>query len=95
MDEWKCLPGDVTVSAVPGGFIVGRVLEERGPGPWWTYLGAAANLADAIAAAQDQAERRHCRAWLDCGLGHYRELPPLSELTLCQSQVVMRQSEHR
>jgi hypothetical protein len=85
MGEMKCLPGDVTVSTVPGGFVVGRVLEERGPGPWWAYIRTAGNLTEAIAMAHDEAEHHRARAWLDCGLGNYRELPALSELTLCQS----------
>jgi hypothetical protein len=76
--------------------LMGReVAREIARAPWLFADRLLPAWGSGRAAAQDQAERRHCRAWLDCGLGHYRELPPLSELTLCQSQVVMRQSEHR
>jgi hypothetical protein len=58
-----CLPGDITVTEIPSGYVIGRALEKSGPGPWWTYIGIAASEAQAVRKARDLAEATHVRAW--------------------------------
>jgi hypothetical protein len=44
----RCTPGDITLMPVRGGFLIGRVLPEKGPGPWWEFIKMVPDRADAI-----------------------------------------------
>jgi hypothetical protein len=85
MGNGKGRPGDLVISAVHGGFLIGQLLDERGPGPWWGYVATAGNLADAIELAQQRAELECSQSWLQSGHGDYVALPRLSELALVRS----------
>ena len=54
-DESCCKPGDITITPVHTGFMIGRALPERGPGPWWEYLKVVVSLNAAVAAARELA----------------------------------------
>ena len=82
MADVPCQSGDFVISSLHGGFLIGRMLPERGPGPWWEYVAKAGNLADAIALAQYRAVIEGTTVWLDVGRGEYKEVPRLSELAL-------------
>jgi hypothetical protein len=60
-----CLPGDITVTKVPTGYLVGRALERGvGVGPWWQYVATLASFGDAAAVAHALAKQAGTRAWL-------------------------------
>jgi hypothetical protein len=47
-----CQPGDVIIARIPGGFMLGRVPEKHGPGPWWRYVGAVNTFEEALRLAR-------------------------------------------
>jgi len=59
-----CQPGDVTVTKIPTGYLIGRAIEPIGPGPWWEYLGRVSRRDDALHHATTIARREGVRAWL-------------------------------
>ena len=61
--EGCCLPGDITVTEVHRGYLIGRALEQMGPGPWWEYVAVVAKLEDALRLAQTIASDAGVRAW--------------------------------
>ena len=65
--EGVCLPGDITVTQVPSGYLVGRVLPRLGPGPWWEYIALDSDLAAATRRAITLAEQAGMQAWFDRG----------------------------
>ena len=68
-------PGDITVTPVRSGYLLGRVVPQRGPGPWWEYVGIEAEIEDAIAVARRLASRDMAKAWLFDGYERYDPLP--------------------
>ena len=68
-------PGDITVTPVRTGYLLGRVLPQRGPGPWWEYIGVELDFADAVAHAQRLAARDNVNAWFLEGEDRWRPLP--------------------
>ena len=32
---WVAVPGDLTITRIHTGYMLGRVSEQSGPGPWW------------------------------------------------------------
>ena len=69
--EGCCLPGDVTVTKVHRGYLVGRALEQKGPGPWWEYVAVVARLEDAAKMAQVIAAETGVRAWFQRDNEHF------------------------
>jgi hypothetical protein len=56
-----CQPGDVTITPIPTGFMVGRSMPKVGLGPWWEYIKTFTDYDAAVwfavqLAAEDQAE---------------------------------------
>jgi hypothetical protein len=74
--EVRCLPGDITVTEIPTGYLVGRALERKGPGPWWTYILIADTFDDAVRQARTLATSARVRAWVHKGGDDYEPLPP-------------------
>ena len=62
--EGCCLPGDITVTKVHRGYLIGRALEQMGPGPWWEYVAVVAKQEDAYRLARTIANDAGVRAWL-------------------------------
>ena len=62
--EVCCLPGDITVTKIPSGYLIGRALEPIGPGPWWEYVAIVSTFADATHHALRIAREYNVRAWL-------------------------------
>jgi hypothetical protein len=58
-------PGDFTVTPIPHGYMVGRLIERAGTvGPWWEYIKAEIDIEKAIGFARELAERAAVRAWI-------------------------------
>jgi hypothetical protein len=63
-EEPCCLPGDITVTKIPSGYLIGRALEQLGKGPWWEYVRIMREYDDAVGYAQSLATHDGVRAWL-------------------------------
>ena len=59
-----CLPGDITVTRIPTGYLIGRAMDPLGPGPWWEYIAKVREFSDARHHALVIAKREGTRAWL-------------------------------
>lgn len=58
-------PGDFTVTPIPDGYMVGRIVERSGAnGPWWEYIKAEPDFERAAAFARELADRAAVRAWI-------------------------------
>jgi hypothetical protein len=62
--EVCCSPGDITVTKVHTGYLIGRVMEPIGPGPWWEYIAKVRTLPEATHQAVTLARQEGVRAWL-------------------------------
>lgn len=74
-DDVCCQPGDITVTQLPAGYLVGRALERRGLGPWWTYILITSTYEEAVNHAHTLAASAGVRAWLHHGGENYEQLP--------------------
>jgi hypothetical protein len=72
--ESCCRPGDVTVTKIHTGYLVGRALEQLGPGPWWEYILIVNTLEEARRIAQAMALANNVRAWLHMSGDTYEPL---------------------
>ena len=70
-----CEPGDITLTQVPGGWLVGRALEQLGPGPWWTYVATYSTLEEALRQARELTTAANVRAWFHESGERYRLIP--------------------
>jgi hypothetical protein len=70
-----CQPGDITVTKVPTGYLIGRALPQMGLGPWWEYVGVVTTLDDAKTMAKHYAELGGGRMWLHLDGDRYEPLP--------------------
>lgn len=61
--ESCCEPGDVTLTRIPHGFLIGRATLKRGPGPWWEYIAIVRSERDAMHQASTLARIEGVRAW--------------------------------
>jgi hypothetical protein len=71
-----CLPGDITVTKIHSGYLIGRALEQIGPGPWWEYVTIVRTYREARERAQELAAETGRRAWLQRHSDDYVPLPP-------------------
>jgi hypothetical protein len=63
--EDDCCPaGDITVTPVPSGFMIGRAMAQEGPGPWWQYIRVMVDYNDAVTFAREIASEDRAQAWL-------------------------------
>lgn len=63
--EDDCCPaGDITVTPVPSGFMVGRAMPKIGLGPWWQYIRVIHDYQDAVKFALEVAREDGAQAWL-------------------------------
>ena len=70
-----CSPGDITVTKVHSGYLIGRALPELGPGPWWEYIAIVSTFTEAASKALALAEASHTHAWLHRDGDNYEVLP--------------------
>jgi hypothetical protein len=70
------VPGDITLTPVHGGYLIGRVLPARGPGPWWEYVKVVADRAEAVSDALSLARSGRHRLWFQPGV-HLSEAMPI------------------
>jgi hypothetical protein len=71
--QWPYKPFDITVSPLPDGFLIGRVLPSERPGPWWEYIETVPDLQAALKRAKALADHHGTRAWVYTG--EYTEIP--------------------
>ena len=67
----SCVPGDITISQVQRGWMLGRVLPMENSGPWWEYLDVVAELPEAVKRGKVLARTAAVRLWVHTGRGHY------------------------
>ena len=70
-----CLPGDITITQVFSGWMLGRALEQIGPGPWWSFIRIVADYDTAVRDAVALARESGVRAWLHTGGEEYEPIP--------------------
>ena len=70
-----CLPGDITVTKVHTGYLLGRALPELGPGPWWEFIAIVSTFTEAATKATALAEAHNASAWVHTGGDNYDRLP--------------------
>jgi hypothetical protein len=70
-----CLPGHITVTKIPTGFLIGRAMKRKGPGPWWEYIKTVTSFHQATIQAHKLANAAGVRAWLHVGGDQYEPLP--------------------
>jgi hypothetical protein len=58
-----CEPGDVTLTNIPRGFLIGRAVERMGNGPWWEFIAIVRSERDALHHAATLARVEGTRAW--------------------------------
>jgi hypothetical protein len=75
MPEECCLPGDITVTRIHTGFLIGRALERRGSGPWWEYIKTVTSFRQATLQAHRLAKNGGVRAWFHKHGDDYDRLP--------------------
>ena len=75
MPEDCCLPGDITVTRIHTGFLIGHALEQRGPGPWWEYIKTVTSFRQATIQAHRLAKDAGVSAWLHQHADVYEQLP--------------------
>jgi len=69
-----CRPGDITITPVPSGFLIGRALPEIGPGPWWEYIKVLSDYDQAMEFALKLAAKDGSRAWYHVKEGTYEAI---------------------
>jgi hypothetical protein len=69
-----CLPGDITVTQVFSGWMLGRALEKIGPGPWWSFIRIVPDYGTAQLEALALARASGVRAWLHKGGEEYEPI---------------------
>ena len=75
--------GDFTVTPIPLGYMVGRLIDRAGTiGPWWEYIKAESDFEKAVGFARELAERAAVRAWI------YESPQTYFEITRAHRQVV-------
>jgi hypothetical protein len=75
MREDCCLPGDITVTKVFTGFLIGRALQRKGPGPWWEYVRIVTTFRQAALQSHRLARAAKVRAWWHKGGDEYDRMP--------------------
>src|SRR4051794_29450350 len=69
-----CQPGDITVTDIYSGFMLGRALEPRGPGPWWEYVAIVRDEAAALHQALMLARFHGTQAYRHFGGDRYEPI---------------------
>lgn len=67
-------PGDVVVTLIHSGYLIGRALPQDGPGPWWQYVRTIADQDEALKVARELAAASNARAWIHLQGDHYRQI---------------------
>ena len=71
-----CQPGDITVTPLHIGYLLGRALtQDLGPGPWWEYIAVVRKLDDAVHHAKILAAQDGVKAWMHLTCTGFDPLP--------------------
>ena len=70
------ISGDIVVSPIPGGYLVGRIRARTPPdeGVGWEYIRTEVDLQAAIKFARQVADRASVSAWVGDGI-EFRKIP--------------------
>ena len=71
-----CLPGDITVTKIPTGYLLGRATKPLDGGPWWEFIATVVEYSDAIHQAQTLARMDGVCAWIHKRDDEYDRLWP-------------------
>jgi hypothetical protein len=73
-----CLPGDITVTKIPTGYLLGRATKpvDGGRGPWWEYIATVAGYEAAVHQAQTIARIDGVCAWVHKSGDEYDRIWP-------------------
>jgi hypothetical protein len=77
-----CQPGDIFVTVMPHGFLIGRVLDPRSDGQWWQFIVSIRCRADALQLAFNLAGATAHRAWIHQQDDQFRLIRPDDVLRL-------------
>ena len=72
--DYCCSPGDITVTKVHRGYLIGRALADLGPGPWWEYIAVVPTFTEAATKAHALAAEKGAKAWLHLNGDKYEPL---------------------
>lgn len=67
----RCVPGDLLVTEVHSGYLVGRIIPRVGLGPWWTFITVVNERDAAVEQARVMALTEGVRAWLQTRPNEY------------------------
>ena len=62
----------MTVTPVPDGFMIGRMLPRTPTAPWWTLIAIVRDETDALREAVTLALAENSRVWFQEGPGRFR-----------------------
>jgi hypothetical protein len=68
------LPGDIVVTPVHSGFLLGRMLPKVELGPWWTFISVVSDYNEATEKARVLALVEGVRAWAQTRADHFDPL---------------------
>ena len=71
----SCQPGDITVSKIHIGYLVGRCVTYDGPGPWCAYVALLETYEDAAFMGRQMARKHGQQVWLRVYGDDYIPLP--------------------
>ena len=73
-----CLPGDITVTKIPTGYLLGRATRpiDGGKGPWWEYIAIVTEKDEAMHQAATIARMENVCAWLHVRDDEYERIWP-------------------
>ena len=76
--ESCCLPGDITITKIPTGYLIGGAAERKGPGPWWHYVAIVSTFEEAARHARTLTNLGGVKAWIHEGGDDYAPLEPVN-----------------
>ena len=60
-----CEPGDVILTKVYSGWLLGHALEAIGPGPWWSYIAIVKDFDTALHQGRTIARNNSVALWFE------------------------------
>ena len=70
-----CQPGDITVTKIHSGYLLGRAMEQHGAKPWWEFISIVTTEAVALSTAKTLAASAGVKAWLHLSGDAYQPIP--------------------
>lgn len=70
----RCVPGDLLVTEVHSGYLVGRIIPQVGLGPWWSFITVLNEREAAVEQARTMALTEGVHAWLQTRANEFNPL---------------------